>query len=75
MNKKKEKKPASIQGYIMTLAIAPLVASFFISSFASAIFLGSNIKNEKVTQLALAVYAVQKETATMSAEPERKHRP
>ena len=64
----RKNKKSSISTKIIKLTIAPLLTSAIISSLASAVFLGSNIKNEMEKHLTLATYAIRKETETMSAE-------
>jgi methyl-accepting chemotaxis protein len=58
----------SITKKIILLAVIPLMVVVLVSSLASAVLLGSNIKNEVVKKLQLATYAIQKETEQMSAE-------
>jgi methyl-accepting chemotaxis protein len=56
----------SISKKIISLAVAPLTLLILISSFGSAILLGSAIIDEVEKQLKLATYAISKETENMS---------
>lgn len=64
----KARVKSKISNKIIMLSTVPLLIVSIISSLASAVFLGSSTLDEIEKELALSVYAIQKETEQMSAE-------